>query len=213
MVFEKYQDFTKKYLKYKKKYLNIKKIQLGGFKIGDDVIDPDTMERGIVVSIDDPYVNISRYGKTSRIREYKLKLYTEYESQQKTDEWRKLFQSNDQPGLKRFEQRESMAKAQEDSQKKTLAIEREKALEEGKARLREYRERFSVAKDFDIPELDRDFVVGQRVIIIHPSSYGSGSDFRIPLGSIGTIREIFHRYKGTPHDHKQYLVEIDNPLG
>jgi hypothetical protein len=53
-----------------------------------------------------------------------------------------------------------------------------------------------------------NFTIGTRVITTGYTAYHSGSD-SVPIGTIGTIVHIMHRYAGTPNEYKQYKLHFD----
>lgn len=50
-----------------------------------------------------------------------------------------------------------------------------------------------------------DFQIGDSIKTMGFADY----DRQTPIGSIGTIVHIRHRYQGTPSEYKQYRIEFD----
>lgn len=53
-----------------------------------------------------------------------------------------------------------------------------------------------------------NFTVGTRVITTGHPAYRMGSE-SVPIGTIGTIVHIRHRYAGTPNEYFQYKLQFD----
>ena len=51
-----------------------------------------------------------------------------------------------------------------------------------------------------------DFKIGDRVVVLHSIDFFDTT----PIGSIGIIENIMHRYKHTPNEHYEYWVYVGN---
>ncbi len=54
-----------------------------------------------------------------------------------------------------------------------------------------------------------NFTVGTRVITTGNPAYHMGLDLIVPVGTIGTIIHVRHRYAGTPNEYKQYKLQFE----
>jgi hypothetical protein len=193
-----------------KKY-NIIKQKGGGFQLGDDVINYETKERGKVIRIEESsvgdFVIIQGWNvKNPKVHNSHLKLYTEYESQERE---RKLFEAyqnkdKDPETYERLKQEEAMAKQATEEEKRRKDDERQKAIRDGQSLREQY---------CSIPTQKEDFKIGDRVVICYGATYGKHSDKSIPLGSIVRIKNIRHRFKEDRNEYKQYEVEFNNSIG
>ena len=115
-----------------KKY-NVIKQKGGAFQIGDDVIDVETKERGRVIRIEESrngdMVTIEGWNvRNPKVHYSHLKLYTEYESQERE---RKLFEAyrnkdNDPETYERLKQEEATTKLEEATAKQTKEVDKRK---------------------------------------------------------------------------------------
>ena len=193
-----------------KKY-NIIKQKGGAFQIGDDVINYETKERGIVIRVEESsagdFVIIQGWNvRNPKVHYSHLKLYTEYESQERE---RKLLEAylnkdKDPETYERLKQEEAVAKQADVEEKRRKDDEQQKAIRDGQSLHDQY---------CSIPSQKEDFKVGDLVVICYSATYGKHSDKSIPLGSIGRIKDIRHRYNGARNEYKQYNVEFNNYIG
>jgi hypothetical protein len=119
-----------------KKY-NVIKQKGGAFQIGDDVIDVETKERGRVIRIEESrngdMVTIEGWNvRNPKVHYSHLKLYTEYESQERE---RKLFEAyrnkdNDPETYERLKQEEATTKLEEATAKQTKEVDKRKKNDE-----------------------------------------------------------------------------------
>jgi hypothetical protein len=193
-----------------KKY-NILKQKGGAFKIGDDVIDVETKERGIVIGIEESrngdMVIIKGWNvRNPKVHYSHLKLYTEYESLERERKLLEAFHNRDKdPDTnKRLKLEEAIRKQVDVEDKRRKDDERQKAIKDGQSLRAQY---------CSIPAQKDDFKIGDRVVICNGAIYGEHSDKSIPLGSIAIIKEIRHRFEGSVNEYIQYKVEFNNSIG
>ena len=58
----------------------------------------------------------------------------------------------------------------------------------------------------DHDELEHEFAVNDRVVTTGFSEYNTD----IPIGTVGTVTRIRHRYKNSPDEHRQYKISFPN---
>ena len=71
-------------------------------------------------------------------------------------------------------------------------------------RLTGWDERAFVDGDHDASE--HEFAVNDRVVTTGFSEYNMQFDVKIPIGTVGTVTRIRHRYRNSPNEYKQYKV-------
>ena len=57
--------------------------------------------------------------------------------------------------------------------------------------------------------IKKDYQIGDKVITNGSAIYETVSETFVPVGSVGTIIKIRHRYENTPNECKQYKVSFD----
>jgi hypothetical protein len=62
----------------------------------------------------------------------------------------------------------------------------------------------------DHHESEHEFAVNDRVVTTGFSEYNTQSDVKIPIGTVGTVTRIRHRYRDSPNEYKQYKVSFPN---
>ena len=55
-----------------------------------------------------------------------------------------------------------------------------------------------------------EYKIGDKVITCGSAVYENVTETFVPIGSIGTIIKIRHRYENTINEHKQYKVRFEN---
>ncbi len=57
--------------------------------------------------------------------------------------------------------------------------------------------------------INKEYQVGDRVITTGRAQYEMSYEENVPIGTIGVIISIRHRYVNTPNEYKQYKVSFE----